>query len=123
MSPEKDIERIITGVHAQSGHWPYTKDSELYVGWRVGEERFVAGSGRRLHAQITYDVAIVCGYDKTEEAEALRYRLYAALLAGGWQLTGDAGPETAMQAHRQRMWPFSVMKGFGMKDGMPETEE
>jgi len=27
-----------------------------------------------------------------------------------------------MQAHRQRMWPFSVVKGFAIRGGVPQTE-
>ncbi len=123
MTPEKDIEGIITGVHAQSGHWPYDKDAEIYVGWRVGEESFTAGADRRVRAKIIYDVAVVHSFDKTEEAEKLRYRLYAALTAGGWKLSGTPGPETTMQAHRQRMWPFSVVKSFDLRDGIPQTME
>lgn len=121
MTPEQDIERIIRDVHPQSGHWPYTRDSDMYVGWRVGEESFSAASDRRMRVRIVYDVAIVHSYDLTQDAERLRYALYAALTAGGWKLASAPGPEATIQPHRQRMWPFSVVKSFTLEDGMPQT--
>lgn len=123
MTPEQDIERIISAIHPDCGHWPYEKDSDLYVGWRAGEESFMpAGSNRALRATIIYDVAI--GYTRSRiiEAERLRYQLYAELARGGWKLHDKPGPETYSAKHGLRFWPFSVTKGFAMDaDGVPST--
>ena len=122
MTPEQDIERVITSVHAQSGHWPYTKDADLYIGYRPGEEEFSFGAGRILRTQVSYDI-VICAV-RTDAAaaqmEALRYRLYAALIDAGWHFDGAPGPESYAPAQGQFMWPVRVKKGFAVgRDGQP----
>lgn len=122
MTPEKDIETIVRGVWAQSGHWPFTAAAEVYIGYRPAQERMQMGSGRivRIHAQ--YDIVIFARRGAAQEdMERLRYALYAALIAGGWALAGDPGPETYNAKTEEFMWPVSAAKAFAVgADGMPE---
>ena len=124
MTPEQDIERIIAAIHPDCGHWPFERDSDLYVGWRAGEEAFTpVGSNNPVRAVIVYDVAIGYARQRIAEAERLRYALYQALKREGWKLRDNPGPETYIAKHDLRIWPFSVVKGFALdKDGMPNTE-
>ena len=95
MTPEKDIETIVHRVCPDSGHWPYTRESDLFVGWKpAGDAIAQMASDRVVRVQVSYDL-IVIGQrrgDMAAKMEKLRFDLYGALLAGGWKLDGPPGP-------------------------------
>lgn len=115
------MRRIVRGVCAQSGHWPYTKDADLYIGFRPGSESLRAVSNRTIDTQIEYDI-VICGKRGTAaRMEEMRYALYAALHAGGWRLKGTPGPEAYIAEHELFLWPVTVQKRFAMDaQGLPE---
>ena len=121
MTPEKDIETIVRGVCPDCGHWPYTRRSDLFVGWRPGAERPMMGSDRIMRMQVSYDLIIISRRsDMACEMEALRYKLYLALLAGGWKFESEPGPETYDDREQRFLWPIQVVKGFVIgADGLP----
>ena len=121
MTPEKEMETIVRAVCADSGHWPYTRDSALYIGYRPGPETLRAASDRTVRVQVRYDLVICAKRGPAAlEMEALRFRLYAALMAGGWQIDGDPGPETYDAKAKQFLWPVSAVKSFALRaDGTP----
>lgn len=121
MRPEEDIERVVRSVCPQSGHWPYTADADVYIGFRPAGEALRSASDKTVDTQIEYDI-VICGKRGAASAmESMRYRLYNALRAGGWRLTEKPGPETYVAAHELFLWPLSVVKRFMMgKDGLPE---
>ena len=123
MTPEKDIETIVRSVCTDCGHWPYTRQSDLFVGWKPSGDAIVQrGSNRIVRMQVSYDLIVIAQRrDKIAfEVEALRYKLYAALIAGGWQLDGQPGPETFDDRQQRFLWPISVSKGFALNaQGLP----
>ena len=123
MTPEKDISRIVASVCAQSGHWPYTGSAELYIGYRPGEERMTFASDRILRTQVSYDIVIAAKRGgAAEQMEAMRYKLYAALLAAGWRIEGDPGPETYVSQHGLFLWPVTAARAFAIgADGQPHA--
>lgn len=123
MTPEKDIETIVRSVCPDSGHWPYTRKSDLFVGFKPSGEAITQVSGNRIvRMQVSYDL-IVIGVkrgDMAQKMEALRFKLYAALRAGGWKLEAPPGPETYDDRQQRFLWPISVCKGFAIgEDGQP----
>lgn len=122
MTPEEDIQKIVASVCPQSGHWPYTRDADLYIGYRPGEETLRFASDRPFTTSILYDV-VICAKRGVSAArmEALRYTLYAALQKGGWKLTQPPGPESYIPAHELFLWPLTVGKMFYFNErGEPE---
>ena len=122
MTPEKEIETIVRNVCPDSGHWPYTRDSALYVGYRPGPETPEIAGNRIIRMHVRYDLAIVSRRGPMAyEMEKLRYKLYAALYAGGWKFETEPGPETYDARAGQFLWPISVIKGFALDaGGLPE---
>ena len=123
MTPEKDIETIVRSVCTDCGHWPYTRKSDLFVGWKPAGEVFSQmASNRAVRVQVSYDL-IVIGQRRGDMAlmmEELRYRLYAALLAGGWRMESPPGPETFDDRQQRFLWPISVTKIFAIDaKGLP----
>lgn len=115
MTPEKDIETIVRGVCPDSGHWPYTRESDLLVGWKpAGDAIAQIASNRVVRVQVSYDLIIIGQRhgDMAAKMEKLRFDLYGALLAGGWKLDGPPGPETFDDRQQRFLWPISVTKGF-----------
>ncbi|MBR5302950.1 MAG: hypothetical protein IKU38_08955 [Clostridia bacterium] len=124
MTPEKDIESIVRSVCPDSGHWPYTRESDLFVGWKPAGDTIAQMAGNRIaRMQVSYDL-IVIGVkrgDMAQRMEALRFKLYAALRAGGWKLEAPPGPETYDDRQQRFLWPISVCKGFTLDEqGAPE---
>lgn len=112
-SAERDIEAIVRSVCRDSGHWPYTADSDLFIGYRPGPETPVMAGTRMIRVQVRYDLVIMATRSGlAEKMETMRYALYDALLAGGWKFDGEPGPETYDARTRRFMWPVSVVKGF-----------
>lgn len=123
MTPEKDLSQIVTGVWPESGHWPYTRDSGMYIGYRPGQESMTCGADRIVRVTSRYDLVIFAQRSPTTatDMEELKYKLYAALLAGGWKFDTEPGPETYDERTGLFMWPIQVSKGFAIgKDGLPE---
>jgi len=121
MTPEKEMDAIVRSVCPDSGHWPYTRDSDLYIGYRPGPETATLASDRRVRMQVRYDI-VICAQRSglALEMEALRYKLYAALLRAGWMIDGTPGPETYVAAHGLFLWPVTATKGFAMSaQGVP----
>ena len=83
MAPETEMEALVAGVCPQSGHWPYTKKAELYIGFRPGGETLSFSASRVTGTLVRYDIVICAVRGKSAEMEALRYKLYDALHAGG----------------------------------------
>ena len=121
MTPEKNIETIVRGVCLDSGHWPYTQKSDLFIGYKPAGETPMMASDRIMRMQVRYDLIIIARRSaKACEMETLRYRLYAALLRGGWKFDGDPGPETYDNQGDRFLWPVSVVKSFAIDStGMP----
>lgn len=112
MTPEQDIGRVIASVCEDSGHWPYTRDAELYIGFRPAGDGFSFAGDRIIRAKVSYDVVICARRGAmAEKMEEMRYKLYDALLRGGWKFEGEPGPETYSDAHGLFMWPVTVSKG------------
>lgn len=121
MTPEKEIETIVRSVCPDCGHWPYTRKSDLFVGWKPAGESPQMGSNRVMRMQVSYDLIIISRRSELAyEMEALRYRLYSALLAGGWRLETPPGPETYDDRQQRFLWPISVVKSFAIDtQGVP----
>lgn len=127
MAPETEMEALVAGVCPQSGHWPYTKKAELYIGFRPGGETLSFSSSRVTGTVVSYDIVICAVRGKSAEMEALRYRLYDALHANGWYLDGDPGPETYDRNAGLFYWPVSAKKALrhrrARRAGGPDGEE
>lgn len=121
MTPEKDMERIVSGVCPDCGHWPYTRKSDLFVGWKPGPVTPVMAGARMIRAQVGYDLIVIARRgEHAQRVEALRYRLLLALLGGGWKLEGPPGPETYDDQGERFLWPMSVVKSFSLDaQGLP----
>ena len=121
MTPERELENIVRPLCPDCGHWPFTQESELYVGWRAGDDGpFTFAKNRPTRVEIVYDLVICATRARLGEMEDLRFRLYDALRGGGWRLDGIPGPETYVAATQMYLWPFSVRKGFAIdEEGMP----
>lgn len=120
MRPEADISVIVRSVCPQSGHWPYTRDADLYIGYRPGNEELETASNRVTGVQVEYDI-VICGKRGTAaQMETMRYQLYDALLAGGWRLAGKPGPEAYIAEHQLFLWPLTAVKRFAVVDKRPE---
>lgn len=114
-APEADIAAIVRSVCADSGHWPYTADSDLFIGYRPGPETPVMAGTRLIRVQVRYDLVIVATRGGlAAQMETMRYALYAALIDGGWKFDGEPGPETYDARSRRFLWPVSVVKGFAL---------
>lgn len=121
MTPEKEMQAIAQSVCADSGHWPYTRASGLYIGYRPGAETLKAASDRTVRVLVRYDL-VICAQrgELANEMETLRFKLYAALMAAGWQIDGEPGPETYDAKAGRFMWPVSAVKSFALRaDGTP----
>ena len=114
-SAETDIAAIVRSVCRDGGHWPYTSDSDLFIGYRPGPETPVMAGTRLIRVMVRYDLVIMATRSGlAAQMETMRYALYDALLAGGWKFDGEPGPETYDARARRFMWPVSVVKGFAL---------
>lgn len=114
-SAETDIGTIVRSVCSDSGHWPYTADSDLFIGYRPGPETPMMSGTRLIRVMVRYDLVIMATRSGlAAQMETMRYALYDALLAGGWKFDGEPGPETYDARARRFMWPVSVVKGFAL---------
>lgn len=112
-SAETDIAAIVRSVCRDSGHWPYTADSDLFIGYRPGPETPLMAGTRLIRVMVRYDLVIMATRSGlAAQMETMRYALYDALLAGGWKFDGEPGPETYDARACRFMWPVSVVKGF-----------
>ena len=59
MTPEKDIETIVRSVCPDCGHWPYTRKSDLFVGWKPAGETVHMASDRIARVQVSYDLIVI----------------------------------------------------------------
>ena len=122
MAPEEEMEALVAGVCPQSGHWPYTKQAELFIGFRPGGEQLTFSSSRVTGTLLCYDIVICAVRARAREMEALRYRLYDALHAAGWYMDGDPGPESWDRSMGLFMWPIRVKKRYAIGAlGVPES--
>lgn len=120
MSPEEELLGVVSELCPDCGHWPYTRDATLYVGWRSAEDEAVkAASNRTIRMAVRYDVAVCCDRTRLPDAETLRYQLYDALRKAGWMLDGPAGPEVFSAQTAMYLWPFTVAKAFALDEGAP----
>ena len=121
LNPESDLQAIVSDVCPDCGHWPYTKESELFVGWRPSEDGpFTFARNTPQRVTVSFDLVICCARHRLGDSETLRFMLYQALRDGGWRLNGIPGPETYVAQTRMFMWPFTVSKGFALDEaGMP----
>ena len=123
MTPEMEIAAIIDSVCTDSGHWPYTRDSDLYIGFRPGPESFAMAANRPVRVQVRYDI-VICAQrgGLALEMEKMRFKLYAALMQNGWAMDGNPGPETFDAKTKRFMWPLSCVKSFAISaEGEPAT--
>ena len=124
MHPEEEMETLLRGVCPQSGHWPYTKSADLYIGFRPGGEELTFSSSRVTGTLVIYDIVICARRGRLMEMETLRYGLYDALHRAGWQLTDKPGPESYNRATDLFMWPVSAKKRYAIgPGGLPESPE
>lgn len=123
MTPEQDIAKIVASVCESSGHWPYTRDADLYIGYRPGEEALRVASDRVFSSEVEYDIVIAARRGEAAgQMEVLRYQLYNALIRDGWLLKGLPGPEAYIDGHEMFLWPLTVVKRFYISEtGQPET--
>lgn len=121
MTPEKEITALIGEVCKDSGHWPYTRDSDLYIGFRPGPESFTMAGNHTVRVQVRYDI-VICAQrgGLALEMEKMRFQLYAKLMGAGWQMDGDPGPETYDAKMKRFLWPLSCVKSFAISaEGRP----
>ena len=125
MTPEQDMQRVCQSVTKNSGHWPYTHDAEVFIGFRPGQEAFTRASGARIRVQVSYDIVICARRSAAAtDMEQLRYALYDALEAAGWKLDGPPGPEAYSREQGLFMWPVTAVKSFAIgRDGLPYAME
>lgn len=114
------MEILVGSVCPQSGHWPYTKSAELYIGYRPGGEELTFSSSRVTGTIITYDIVICAKRGRAREMEAMRYGLYDALHRAGWYMANDPGPESYDRATDMFLWPVSAKKRYAIgTEGIP----
>ena len=126
MTPEQDIERAIAEVCPDSGHWPYTRKSSLYVGFKPYQDGPFKFSGdRAVRVAVTYDVVVCADRSRLSDAEVLRFALYKGLRDAGWALADNLPGYEIYNAQTQMyQWGFSVIKGFALDEyGQPQTVE
>lgn len=125
MTPEQEIARAIADVCPDSGHWPYTRNSPLYVGFRPRDDgpwKWAGSKPKRV--VIVYEVVIAANRSRLSDMETLRYALYDGLRLAGWILADIPGPETYNAQTQMYLWPFSVSKGFDLDEyGQPQQAE
>lgn len=122
MTPEKEIETIVRSVCPDSGHWPYTRKSDLFVGWKPSGDTVLQMAGNRVvRMMVSYSLIVISRRSElAHDMEQLRYRLYSALLKEGWKLESPPGPETYDDRGQRFLWPIQVCKGFAIgEDGQP----
>jgi len=121
MTPEQDIARAISEVCPDCGHWPYTRNSPLYVGYRPRDDGpWKFASDRPKRVAIVYDVVACANRSRLSDLETLRFALYDGLRQAGWALSDIPGPETYNAQTQMYLWPFAVVKGFDLDDnGLP----
>lgn len=121
MTPEEDIKSIVTGICPDSDHWPMTKNSGLFVGFRPSGEKLMLAGDRIVRTVITYDLTIFAQRGaQAAKMEKMRYSLYQALMQGGWQLEGNPGPESYIPEHNLFAWPLACTKSFVLINGTPQ---
>jgi hypothetical protein len=125
MTPEQDITQAIADVCPESGHWPYTRNASLYVGFRPRDDgpwKYAANKPKRV--AVVYDVVVAANRGRLNDMETLRYALYEGLRQAGWLLADIPGPETYNAQTQMYLWPFSVTKGFDLDQyGQPQQAE
>ena len=123
MSPEQDIRQALLTVCENVGHWPYTKDAGIFVGYRPAEDDVVWAGNNAIKVEISYDVVIYHRLGSAGEAEAMRFAVYAALRAAGWLHDGTPGPESYIANAELFAWPLTVAKRFYLVDNQPVTAD
>jgi len=123
MTPEQDIRQALETVCPNVGHWPYTKDAGIFIGFRPSEDDLTWAGNRAIAAVISYDVVIYHRLGSAEEAEATRFAAYAALRAAGWLHDNQPGPESYIANAELFAWPFTVNKRFYLVDNQPVTAD
>ena len=125
MTPEQDIAKAIGDICPDSGHWPYTRRSSLYVGFRPRDDgpwKYAANVPKRI--AVVYDVVVAAERTRLSDMETLRFALYDGLRTAGWLLADIPGPETYNAQTQLYLWPFSVTKGFDLDEyGQPQQAE
>ena len=102
--PGKRLESAIRTVTDKCGEIPYTCAEETFVSWQAaGEEIAAAASDGVLRMRASYRVLIFSRGDY----EALKIRLYTALLIAGFDLTGMPG-EIYNDTTQRHQWPIDV---------------
>lgn len=125
MTPEQNLARTIADVCPDSGHWPYTRNSSLYVGFRPRDDGpWKFASNKPIRIAVVYEIVIFANRSRLPDMEILRYSLYDVLRAAGWFIEGIPGPETYNVQTQMYLWPFVVTKGFDLDEyGQPQLAE
>ena len=123
MSPEQDIKQALLTACDNVGHWPYTRDAGIFIGYRPAEDDVIWAGDTAIKVSISYDVVIYHRLGSAEEAEAMRFQVYAALRADGWLHDGTPGPESYIANAELFAWPFTVSKRFYLLDNQPVTAD
>lgn len=119
MTPEQSIEAAVRAAIPASGHWPYTRDADVFCGWRPAQDRTASASDRPTRCAVRYDLILCHKRGAEGDAERARFALYGALRAAGWRIT-DTGPEAYAAQTQMFYWPVTVERGFGLDaDGQP----
>ncbi len=119
MTPEESIKRAATAACPDGGHWPYTEDADIFVGWRPAGDSYERASSRRTRVKVTYDIALCYKRGAQEAAEAARFALHRALDDAGWTIQ-DCGPEAYNAATEMFLWPVTAARSFGLdQNGQP----
>ena len=102
--PGARLEAAIRSVIRTCGEIPYTCDEETFIMWQAsGEAVDMSASDGVLRMRAMYRVVIA----SCSSYEALKIRLYAALLANGFALVSMPG-EIYNETMQRRQWPIDV---------------
>lgn len=102
--PGARLEAAIASVVKAHGEIPYTCDEETFVVWQAADEAAAMSASDevlRMHARYRVVIYSYGSY------EAIKIRLYAALLANGFALAGMPG-EIYNETTQRRQWPIDV---------------
>lgn len=123
MTPEQDIQQALVQACPNAGHWPYTKDAGVFIGYRPAGDRLTWAGNKTIVSETAYDVVIYHRLGYAEDAEQMRFDVYAALHENGWLLDDEPGPESYVANMELFAWPLTVRKRFYIRDGVPITPD
>lgn len=124
MTPEQNIKETLLAVCPNVGHWPLLRDAGVYIGYRPSGDAPEWAGNRAIASQVSYDIVIYHRLGHAEEAEAMRYAVYAALRQAGWLLDArGAGPEVYISGGELFCWPLTVTRRFYILNNTPLTPE